>query len=56
MKYHNHTIKRVVEDLGFNNDRDNSLYYIYDKDGKKVGEEPCLHAAKELVDYGESTF
>lgn len=56
MKYHGHIIKRVVSDLGFDNDKDNSLWEVYDLQGNYVGVEPCLYGAKELIDYGESSF
>lgn len=56
MKYHKHIIKRVVEDLGFDNDKENSLYEVYTLDGKHIGTEPCLNGAKELIDYGESSY
>lgn len=56
MKYHKHIIKKVHADLGEFEDKWNYMYEVYTLDGKYVGEEPCLNGAKELVDYGESTY
>ena len=54
MKYHQHTLKKIPADLGWDDPKENYLWNIYDENGELIGTEPCLNAAKEVVDYGEA--
>lgn len=54
MKYHQHTLKKISVDLGYDDEKENYLWNIYDENGELIGTEPCLNAAKEVVDYGEA--
>ena len=51
MKYHNHIIKIVPEDLGEENPRDNRVYEIY-KDGEYINVALTLSTAKAYIDNG----
>lgn len=51
MKYHNHEIKKVHEDLGEDDERLNYVYKIY-KDGKYINEALFLGSAKDYIDSG----
>lgn len=57
MKYHNHIIKKVREDLGEEDERKNCLYYIY-KDGKYIQVALTLSTAKMYIDtdYDENVL
>ena len=52
MKYHKHIIKPVKEDLGFEDDKDNKVYEVYDPDGKYLNTCITLSNAKEWIDSG----
>lgn len=55
MKYHNHEIRKVLEDLGFPDERDNYLYNIY-KDGRFINVAASVNSAKDYIDndYNEN--
>lgn len=56
MKYHKHNLKKISADLGYDDPKENYLWEIYNEDGELIGTEPCLNAAKEVADYGESSY
>lgn len=51
MKYHNHTIKKITPSAC--NDLICPIYEIYDENGKLVGVEVTLDAAKAFINTGE---
>lgn len=52
MKYHKHTIKVVKEDLGYDDERLNKVYEVYDEDGNYVNVAWTLGSAKDYIDSG----
>ena len=56
MKYHKHILKKISADLGYDNPKENYLWEIYNESGELIGTEPCLNAAKQVADYGESVY
>lgn len=52
MKYHDHIIKIVSEDLGESDPKLNRVYEIYDQQGELRGITITLNNAKEYIDTG----
>lgn len=52
MKYHNHTIVPKMEDLGYDDPKDNKVYLIFDKDGNYITVAWSMSNAKEYIDSG----
>lgn len=52
MKYHNHIIKKVNEDLGEENKKLNFIYKIYDKNNKYIDTALTIDSAKDYIDSG----
>ena len=49
MKYHKHEIRKIHEDLGESDPKDNCVYEIY-KDGEYIEVCLTLNNAKEFID------
>lgn len=52
MKYHKHTIVKVREDLGEEDERKNCVYEIYDESGKYINVALTIPSAKDFIDSG----
>ena len=51
MKYHQHEIKKVYEELGEENPKNNRVYEIF-KNGKYINTALTLSTAKDYIDSG----